>query len=91
MITDTLTHEGINHGDIVAATFEQRPYGRFVVTGPAVRTTDGEVVAVGGWFLTIKGVAAERLRNVIVLAPAGTHHLPVAATISSWGTDSLEK
>lgn len=81
------TVHGLQHGDLVAATFEQTPHGRFTVTGVAVSTINGDILAVGSWFLAHQGQAAARLRTLTVLAAAGTHTHPVPAPISAWESD----
>jgi hypothetical protein len=78
---------GVSHGDLVRATFEQHPHGRSTVTGVAVSTADQEILAVGSWFLVYQGVAASRVKDLVVLAATGTHHLPEPAPITTWESD----
>ncbi|OZM70689.1 hypothetical protein CFN78_23740 [Amycolatopsis antarctica] len=81
------TVNGVGHGDLVAATFEQAPHGRFTVTGVAVHTADTTILTVGSWFLVHRGSTATRLQALTVLADAGTHTLPVPAPITAWESD----
>jgi hypothetical protein len=74
----------LSHGDLVEATFVQHPHGWFSITGVAVQTTDGGILAVGSWFIAQDGQAAQRLHALTRLATAGHHGLPVPSRISSW-------
>lgn len=62
--------QSIGHGDVVRATFEQKPYGQFIVTGTAVQTADRAVTAIGTMF--ISGVIGLEL-----LGNAAEFNLPV--------------
>jgi hypothetical protein len=63
------------HGDVVRATFDQKPYGQFIITGTAVQTADKAVLAVGTLFI------AERYQMV---------DLEVLGTASAFGLPSLK-
>lgn len=78
----------LRHGDVVAATFEQAPHGRFTITGPVVQTVHSNIFTVGHWFLAVGGRPAERVAGLSVIADAGTHHVPVPSRITTWDTDN---
>jgi hypothetical protein len=78
----------VGHGDIVRATFEQAPHGGFTITGLVVQTVDAAVLAVGSWFIASQGEANSRLKELTVIAEAGTHGLPVPKLITSWESDA---
>jgi len=72
------------HGDIVRVTFDQKPYGQYIITGTAVQTADKAVVAVGTVFI------AERydMVNLEVLGSASALGLPVLKPLV-WDTDQV--
>jgi hypothetical protein len=78
----------VQHGDLVSARFVDPAYGPFTVTGVSVASTVGDVVLVGGWFVSQAGAAAPRLVGVEVLAASGSHEYPLPPRIAGWGDDS---
>jgi len=78
----------VQHGDLVSARFVDSAYGPFTVTGVSVASTVGDVVLVGGWFVSQAGSAAPRLVAVEVLAENGSHEYPLPPRIVSWGDDA---
>ena len=76
-------------GDVVAAHFDQHPYGAFTITGVAVTSPRSDDLLVGSWFITVDGIASPRLVSVDVLARAAEHDIPAPLAMSSWagGTD----
>lgn len=82
-----LVVDDLVHGDLVEATFVQQPHGCFSITGVAVQTADGAILAVGSWFIAQGGHAASRLRALTRLASAGNHRVPVPSRLSAWEND----
>ena len=82
--------ESLAHGDLVRGWFEQKPYGRFAVTGVCTfADDDSDTAMVGEWLLKSGGAAAQRLRDLEILAPAGTHEIPVPERRAALQIDSL--
>lgn len=81
----------VGHGDIVEASFEQQPSGRFTVTGCVVEAALRDVLTVGGWHLTEPGggIPAVRLCSLRVVAPADTHSLPVPGRLRGTGAGDV--
>jgi len=79
---------GIGAGDVVRAHFEQRPYGAFSVTGVCVASPRSNDLLVGSWFVTVDGIAAARLQRIELLAPAGSHDIPVPCAMAAWAADA---
>ena len=50
--------EFLVHGDLVKATFELEPYGRFTTMGVAVEAVDAQFASVSNWFLRQWGASA---------------------------------
>ena len=70
--------ELVGHGDLVVASFEQAPYGTFVITGVATAAEDDDsYLMVGPWIFHTKNGPAPRLNDVQLVAAAGTHVAPV--------------
>ena len=78
----------VQHGDLVSALFVDPAYGQFTVTGVSVASTVGDVVLVGGWFVSQAGSTAPRLVSIEVLAENGTHEYPLPPRIAGWGDDA---
>jgi hypothetical protein len=74
--------ESLAHGDLVKATFEVVPYGRFTITGVAVETVDAQFVSVSNWFLRQRGSVGVRLAALEVLATKGEHAVTVPVRIA---------
>ncbi|WNV83594.1 hypothetical protein [Umezawaea sp. Da 62-37] len=72
--------DSVGHGDVVRATFEQKPYGQFTVTGIAVQTADRAVTAVGSMFL-------RRAIHLEVLGTASEFNLATPKTLV-WDVES---
>ncbi|GAB3204530.1 hypothetical protein [Nocardia tengchongensis] len=77
----------LTHGDLVEACFEQDPYGRFSVTGFAVRAPASNVFVVGGgWFITEphQSVPAARLVDLTLLSSVRPDHFRIPEPIHRW-------
>jgi hypothetical protein len=74
----------LTHGDVVRATFQQRPYGDFTILGIAVAAPTGPDFLVGSWLLTRDGADAPRLQALEVVAKAGSHDLAIPARPAVW-------
>ncbi|MGO4102402.1 hypothetical protein AB4Y63_00480 [Leifsonia sp. YAF41] len=72
----------LGHGDLVRAVFDDPAYGNFTVTGVAVFSRVGTMYLVGEWILGINQAPASRLRQIEIVAPAGSHPHPVPTTIT---------
>jgi hypothetical protein len=83
--------DGLAHGDLVRATFQQQPHGRFTVEGVVVPTEAGDIKTVGSWFITSDGKAAVRMQALELQANVGEHGYPIPSVITSWesGEESL--
>ncbi|MDR4532847.1 hypothetical protein [Glutamicibacter sp. PS] len=67
----------ISHGDLVATSIEQAPYGRFVVTGVVTAAeNDGRYLMIGPWILNSAEGENPRILEVQRLASAGEHQAP---------------
>jgi hypothetical protein len=73
----------LGHGDLVRATLHDPAYGDFTVTGVAVFSRVGTMYLVGEWILATNQSPAPRLRQIEIVAPAGSHPHPVPATITT--------
>jgi len=78
---------GISAGDVVAAHFEQAPYGAFTITGVAVASPRSDDLLVGSWFITVDGIASARLAGIDVLARASAHDIPAPRAMAGWSGD----
>lgn len=68
----------VGHGDLVVASFNQSPYGDFVITGVATAAeNDDAYLMIGPWILNSAAGPAPRLTGVQLVAAAGTHVAPV--------------
>ncbi|WP_433523881.1 hypothetical protein ACQPZ2_01020 [Nocardia pseudovaccinii] len=86
-IADEMCVADIAHGDIIAANFNQHPYGRFSVTGFTVHApAAADALITGGWYLTGRELrtAAPRLLALRLIADAQSHELPIPARITRW-------
>lgn len=77
----------LGHGDLVRAVFHDPAYGNFTVTGVAVFSRVGTMYLVGEWILGINQAPASRLRQIEIVAPAGSHPHPVPTTITKLADD----
>ena len=70
----------LEHGDLAVASFSQQPYGDFVITGVVTAAADDEqYLQLGPWILRDANGPAPRLRDVQLVAKAGTHKTVVPA------------
>lgn len=68
----------LGHGDLIVASFNQSPYGDFVITGVVTAAeNDEKYLMVGPWILNSQDGSAPRLGGVQLIAAAGTHVAPV--------------
>ncbi|WP_405135726.1 hypothetical protein [Nocardia sp. NBC_01388] len=85
--SDADTLPALHHGDLVEAAFEQLSYGLFTLTGLVIDAPVGDVLVLGGWFLTERTLGrapARRLRGVTVLRSRTEHNSPVPNRIHRW-------
>lgn len=78
----------VAHGALVRVTVSEPAYGVFDVAGVAVHSSVDDSVLVGSWIVSTRGVVAERVAAVEVLAPVGGHDLAVPREITSWGAEA---
>lgn len=74
---EVVTPSEIQHGDLVAAEFEQSPYGVFDICGVATDSLPAGTTAVGGWIILGNGIANPRLKEIHRFAGRGEHGIAV--------------
>ncbi len=82
------TVQKLEHGDLIRADFELRPYGIFQITGTAIKaTTDPRMAGsfmLGSWIVSSNECPAPRLRRLQILDRSVISHGPVPQPITSW-------
>lgn len=74
----------LKHGDLVAASFSQEPYGDFLITGVVTESDDDSAyLMVGPWLIHDQNGNADRLLEIKLIAANGAHVAPVPAK-RSW-------
>ncbi|WP_313814568.1 hypothetical protein [Glutamicibacter sp.] len=68
----------LHHGDLVVASFNQEPYGDFLVTGVITEAeNDPTYLMVGPWIVQTDEGAADRLLEIKRILAGGEHVAPV--------------
>ncbi|PPK63474.1 hypothetical protein CLV40_1271 [Actinokineospora auranticolor] len=78
-VDEVATGVPLEHGDLVKATSQRYPHGRFTITGLVVATVDNQTLTLGSWFLRSRGRPGVALRHLTPLAVS--HRVPVPARI----------
>lgn len=74
----------LKHGDLVAASFSQEPYGDFLITGVVTESDDdSSYLMVGPWLVHDHAGNADRMLDIKLIAENGNHIAPVPAK-RSW-------